>query len=158
LVASIVIYAWVSPKASIPALVPLEKAPAVLIDRAQQVLTEFGYTEAPADTEHSFLIPPDFPRWLAETGPTTNRWRRSLVARGLALLLWYPPSPHELEPDSPSPSVTPSDPALTLTDDSLVVLDTRGRLVEFRRVPPQRNRAAGTNDGASAQPDWDRVF
>ena len=45
-------------------LVPLDKPPAVLADRALQILVDFGYTDAPADTAQNFIIPPDFrPGW-----------------------------------------------------------------------------------------------
>ena len=155
LVASIAIYAWLSPKSSIAALVPLDKAPAVLADRAQQILTDFGYTDAPADTDQNFQTPRDFQRWLADTDESTNRWSRSRVAVGPAMVFWYRTSPRSLEPDSPSPSVSPTDPALTITDQSLVTVDTRGRLVEFRRVPPQRDPADTT---PPAQPNWDLLF
>ena len=71
------------------------------------------------------------------------------------MVFWYRTSPRGLEPDSPSPSVTPADPALTITGQSLVTVDTRGRLVEFRRVPPQRDPTGTT---PAAQPNWDVLF
>jgi len=154
LIAAIGTYAWFAPKASIPALVSLDKPPAVLADRAQQFLAALGHADPPADTDQSFLIPPDFPRWLAETDQTPNRWSPSRVAMGPALVFWYRTSPRGLEPDSPNASVTPSDPPLTVTGQSLVILDTRGRLIEFRRVPPQHE----TSTGPGATPDWDVVF
>ena len=43
---------------------------------------------------------------------------------------------------------------MTVTAQSLIVVDTRGRLVEFRRVPPQRD----ANAGESAAPDWNAMF
>jgi serine/threonine-protein kinase len=155
LVASIAVYVVVSPRMTMADLVPLDKAPAVLADRAQQIAAEFGYADAPADTAQSFTIPPDYPRWLAETDQTTNRWNPSRVAKGPALLFWYRTSPRELEPDSPSPAVSATDPAMTLTDMTLVILDTRGRLVEFRRVPPQRDEPSAA---APVAAQWDTAF
>jgi serine/threonine-protein kinase len=43
---------------------------------------------------------------------------------------------------------------MTVTGQSLVVVDTRGRLVEFRRVPPQRD----ANAVESPAPDWTAMF
>jgi serine/threonine-protein kinase len=156
LIACIASYAVLSPRATMADLVPLEKPPAVLADRAQQIVRDFGYSDAPADSANDFLIPPDYPRWLIATDQTTSRWNAERVGKGPALLFWYRSSPRELEPDSPSPSVSPSDPALTVTGQTLVVLDTRGRLVEFRRVPPQRDEPADA--AAPAAPKWDTIF
>jgi serine/threonine-protein kinase len=155
LAAALASYWTLSPRVTMADLVPLDKPPAVLADRAQQVIAEFGYTDAPADTAQGFVIPVDYSRWLAATDETTNRWNAARVGKGPALLFWYRTAPRALEPDSPSPSVSPSDPALTVTDMTLVILDTRGRLVEFRRVPLQRDTAAPS---PPAVPQWDAVF
>jgi serine/threonine-protein kinase len=148
-------YVLLSPRTTLANLVPLEKAPAVLADRAEQIIKEFGYTATPADTAENFIIPPDFVRWLANTNQTLNRWSPARVSQGAAVMFWYRTSPRDLEPDSPSMRVSPSDPGLTLTDDTLVGLDTRGRLVEFRRLPPQREDAAAE---PTATPDWSLAF
>ena len=156
LIAAIVIYAIFSPRATMADLVPLERAPAVLADRAQQILSDFGYADTPADTAQNFVIPQDFSRWLVQSDQTTNRWSRSRTSVGPALLFWYRTSPRDLEPDSPSPSVTPSDPAIVFTGQTLVALDTRARLVEFRGVPPQRE-ALEEVPAATVTP-WSMVF
>jgi protein kinase-like protein len=154
LVASIGIYVWLAPYGEIASRVPLDKPPAVLADRAKQIVADFGYAEAPADTDQSFRIPPDIPRWLVDEDRTTARWSAARVAAVPALTFWYRSSQRPLEPDSPTSSVSPTDPALTATDDTLVVVDTSGRLVEFRRVPPQRDDATD----APPPPNWDVVF
>jgi hypothetical protein len=154
--ACLAFYMFLSPRSTIAALVPLEKAPAVLVDRADQIIKEFGYSTTPADSAQNFTIPPDFVRWLANTDDTLNRWSPARVSQGPALLFWYRTSPRELEPDSPSMRVSPSDPGLTLTDMTLVILDTKGRLAEFRRVPPQREDPAAS--GPAATPDWTLAF
>ena len=48
-------------------LVPLDKPPAVLADRAQQILAEFGYTEPPTDSAHGFELGTDYARWIIDT-------------------------------------------------------------------------------------------
>jgi hypothetical protein len=154
-VACLALYFVLSPRGTLADLVPLEKPPAVLVDRAEQIVKDFGYTTTPADTAQNFTRPPDFVRWLINTDQTTNRWHPSRVSKGPALLFWHRTSPRDLEPDSPSMRVSPSDPGLTLTDMTLVILDTRGRLVEFRRVPPQRDDAP---TGPAATPAWDAAF
>ena len=99
--AGIALYIVLAPRATIADLVPLEKPPAVLADRAQQIIREFGYTDTPVDRASGFVIPPDYPRWLVTTDATTNRWSRDASRKVRRLLFWYRDSPRELEPDSP---------------------------------------------------------
>src|SRR5262249_46181130 len=108
----------------------------------------------PADTDQSFSIPPDFQQWLADTDNSTSRWSAPRIRSGPAMVFWYRGSPRDLEPDSPSPQVSPTDPAIRVTAESLVVVDTRGRLVEFRRVPPQQDAATR----APPPVDWTPMF
>jgi Protein kinase domain len=152
--ASIAVYASLTPLSSIAAQMPLDKPPAVLADRAQQILTDFGYGDEPADTDQNFIAPPDFQQWLVDSDSSTSRWSSARVRSGPAMVFWYRTSPRDLEPDSPSPQVTPTDPAMAVTGQSLVVVDTRGRLVEFRRIPPQRD----ANAAESPAPDWNAMF
>jgi len=171
MVASIAVYAILSPQGTMADLVPLAKSPAVLADRAQQILADLGYPEPPADTAERFVVPPDFPLWIVETDPTLDRWNPARHPMTPGLLFWYRTSPRDLEPNRQSTTVSATDPPMSLTGESLVVLDTTGRLVEFRRVPPQRDpatdpppapkwdalfRAAGTTEAAftSVTPEW----
>src|SRR5262245_16235135 len=93
LVACVVVYALFAPLAPLAGLGPLEKAPAVLADRAQQITASFGYADVPADSAQGFVIPPDFPRWLVDSDQTTNRWNPARVGQGPALLFWSRTSP-----------------------------------------------------------------
>ena len=155
LAVSLAAYWALSPRETLADLVPLDKPPAVLADRADQIIKNFGYTDTPSDTAQGFRIPPDYSRWLADTDSTTNRWNPARVSKGPALLFWYRTSPRELEPDSPQVTVTPTDPGYTATGMTIVILDTRGRLVEFRRVPPQRDPSDAS---APPAPDWATLF
>ena len=84
-------------------LVPLDKPPAVLADRAQQILVDFGYTEPPADTAQNFIVPPDFLRVgrrdRADAGPLESALVDPMAA-GAALLV-----PHEPARAGTDPSV-----------------------------------------------------
>jgi protein kinase-like protein len=170
LLAACVIYAVLSPRATMAGLVPLDKPPAVLADRAQQILGEFGYTDRPADSAEGFVIPPDFGLWRVGTDRTTHRWDAAQMAVGPALSFWYRTSPTALSPVRPSPAISPIDPPQTSTGMSLVIVDPRGRLQEFHVVPPQHDptppgpaprwetafRAAGLDPAAFAPvtPEW----
>jgi serine/threonine-protein kinase len=129
-------FAAVAPRASIPALVPLDKPTDVLTDRAEQMIATLGYTEPVADRARGFTIPPDPPRWAQQQGPA-DWWPSLRSGTPPALLFWYRTSPRDLVPDVPARSVSVSDPPHVLSGMSLLLLDTRGRLVQFQIVPPQ---------------------
>jgi serine/threonine-protein kinase len=155
LVAALAVYAWLSPIVTLADLVPLEKAPAVLADRAQQLLVSLGYDSAPVATAGSFTVGPDYALWLTTRDATINRWNRSQVARGPAIEYWYRTSPADLEPVRLSMVVSPSDPPYTVTGMSLVVLDSQGRLQELHTVPPQRDPPLAAPPAA---PPWKTLF
>ena len=51
----VITVAVLSPRASIPGRVPLDKPPAVLADRAQQIVRSLGYTDRIVDTASDFM-------------------------------------------------------------------------------------------------------
>jgi serine/threonine-protein kinase len=135
-------------------LVPLEKAPAVLADRAQQIRTAFGHVDMVADSGDGFTIAPDYPRWLVETVKTADRWSPEHVSAGPAVLYWYRTSPRSLSPLRPSILITPTDPPFTMTGMTLTLLDSEGRLQEFHAVPAQHDPP----QGSTPSPPWPAVF
>ncbi|HET7618720.1 MAG TPA: serine/threonine-protein kinase [Vicinamibacterales bacterium] len=152
--AGIGVFAVLSVRGSIPALVPLGKPPAVLIDRIQQMTAAFGYTDAPADTASGFTIPPDYPRWLRDRSPQRRWWDALRTTRPPALVFWYRTSPRPLIPDDSSRAlVTSGDPAFDVSGMRTVITDTDGRLVEFHAVPPQMD-----SSGAGGAPSWQALF
>jgi len=155
LVGCVAVFAMMSPRATMADLVPLDKSPAVLADRAQQIVAEFGYGDPPGDSAQSFEVGMDYARWIVDTDQTADRWNRARLAAGPALLFWYRTSPTQLLTRGPTLNVTTSDPPMTEADMTTVVLDTRGRLIEFHRVPPTRERPAATTGAA---PSWASAF
>jgi protein kinase-like protein len=153
--ATLAAYAVVSPRATMANFVPLEKPPAVLADRALQILRDFGYGDPPADTAQNFIIPPDFRSWAADNDSTVDRWNPQRHPMAPGLLFWHRASPRDMQPNRQSTTVSPTDPPLVVTGQSLVILDTRGRLVEFRIVPPQRDPPPSA---APPAPDWRAMF
>ena len=149
------IYTLVSPRATMADLVPLEKPPAVLADRTLQILRDFGYADPPADTAQNFIIPPDFRLWVIDNDQTVDRWNPARHPMAPGLLFWHRTSPRDMEPNRQSTTVSPTDPPMVVTGQSLVILDTKGRLVEFRVVPPQRDAPTSV---PPPTPDWTVMF
>src|SRR5262249_3182632 len=117
-------------------------------------LQEFGYSDTPVDTAQNFILAPDFRRWIVESDQTLDRWNPARHPMAQALLFWHRASPREMEPNRSSTTVSATDPPLVLTGQTLIVLDTKGRLFEFRIVPPQHD----PSKDPSPTPKWDAVF
>ncbi|HVG20907.1 MAG TPA: serine/threonine-protein kinase, partial [Blastocatellia bacterium] len=132
--------------------VPLEKSPEVLADRAANVVKNFGYANAPADTAYGVSEDQGFVLRAREQGTQLNDWRRLESGQPMFYYFWYRQSPRPLTAFD-STRVSLSDPPLEFSGMANVVLDMSGRLVEFTAVPPQVNASAPT-----AQPDWRPLF
>jgi serine/threonine-protein kinase len=152
-VAALIALAAIAPRASIPGLVPLDKPTDVLTDRAEQMIASFGYADPAIDRARGFTIPPDAPRWLQSRGPA-DWWPSLRSGTPPALLFWYRTSPRDLVPDSPAATVSSTDPPPLVSGMQLVILDTKGRLVEYHSVPPQLD----THATPAAAPNWRVLF
>src|SRR4051794_31658619 len=148
--------AALAPRLVFARLVPLDKPPAVLADRAEQILGSAGYGEPRGDTAEGFQVAADYVDWIARTDPGPARWSRLASGTPPALLYWYRTSPRDLVPRQLALRVTPNDPAPNDTNMHTVVLDTRGRLLQLQSVPPQFD-ATATSDSAAAAP-WAELF
>jgi len=153
-VLAVVAIAALSPRASVVGRVPLDRPPAVLADRAQQVLRSLGYTDAVADSASDLAMAEDYLRWVASSDQNPRRWDALKIGSPPALLFWYRTSPRLLVASRAQAGISTSDPPLTVSGMTLVVLDTQGRLQEFHAVPPQVD-PPGTPAGA---PPWESLF
>ena len=115
-------------------VVPLDKPPAVLAERAGEIAADFGYDRSPADRASGFDW--DFAYLGQEVASPSPRWDRLAAGQPLAIHFWYRQSPRPLATLRLG-SVTERDPPLEVAGMATVVLDPRGRLVEFTGVPPQ---------------------
>jgi hypothetical protein len=141
---------WLGQRAILPRRTPLERPPAVLVDRAQQIAAVAGYVQPPADT--AFGIGYNDPYLLAlERDTSTARWA-TLSAD--AVRFWYRQSEGPLRRLTfgigVSPAVTPEDPPMR-PGDLLIVLNGAGRLIRFEAIPSTVGPTSGT-------PDWTSLF
>jgi len=147
-------FAVLGPRASLPSLVPLDKPPAVLIDRIQQMTASFGYHGTPADAASNFQIPSANLAWVRTTSGQTGWWNLLRGDEPPALLFWYRTSPQQMTPSGPTSNISLTDPPATTSGMQTVVTDTRGRLVEFQAVPP----AFEPDTGPAPAPQWKPLF
>jgi serine/threonine-protein kinase len=132
--------------------VPLDKSPEVLAERAGNVIAKLGYTDAPADRAFGFDLDSAYYVY-AEKDSAPDRWKRIRAGQPLAYYFWFRLSPRALEPAN-STKVTLTDPPSELSGMTSVIMDPRGRLVEFTSVPPQLDE----QNEPTPPVDWKPLF
>ena len=134
---------------------PLDKPPAVLVDRAQQIKRSLGYTDAIADSAYGMGSHQAYLQWKARTDRDPKRWDALKAGNPSAITLWYRASPRLLVPRL-SRLVGFTDPPMAVSGMRSLLLDSTGRLLEFQAVPPQVSTEREATP--SPAPDWRPLF
>ncbi len=138
-----------TPRTTLLGMVPLDKPPAVLEERAREILTLAGHDRKPADSLFSFE--PNLP-YLEDL---LRRRERVGAAPPGGLLFWYRESAAHLTPlNGASVGNWMEDPPDTKPGMARVALDPDGRLVSFAVVPGERT----DSESARTEPDWDHLL
>jgi hypothetical protein len=119
--------------------VPFGKPPAVLQDRATELIASLGYDPHPADHASGFDLDQGYFGYPDDPLPAPRRWDRLRTGQPLTYFYWYRQSPISLRPrlrGAREACVTLEDPPQILEGMVSLRMDPRGRLVEFRAVPP----------------------
>ena len=119
------------------------QAPAVLLDRAQQVLEAAGYPARVANNWWDFSLDEDLIAYSL-SHPEVMAGRDVFTSRPGALRFYQRTSPRVLAPLSQVSDITASDPPMDVSGMTQVVLDSGGRLMTFHAIPPQKDSSAGT--------------
>jgi serine/threonine-protein kinase len=147
---------WLAGKVMLYARVPLEKSPDVLQERAREIIKRVGYTDQPSDSDYGFITKYSYVNYVDENDKSASRWDRLKITQPPVLCFWYRQSPRYLEPFNLG-RVTFDDPPVLISGMTGALLDTRGRLVSFYGVPPQKEDAKAET-GEQTQPDWAILF
>jgi len=122
---------------------PLEKSPEALTERADSIVKKLGYTKSPIDTDYGFEG--DFFSY-ARTDQSPNHFERLRSGQPAVIYFWHRSSPRYLEPWYDI-NVLINDPPNDVAGMTKVILDVRGRLLEFQAVPPQvKDKTAQTSE------------
>jgi serine/threonine-protein kinase len=128
-------------------LVPLPKAPEVLLDRARTIAAKLAPGEAISDSAWGIDADLDYLREMGERDPPPERLKRLKVERPGPLLFWYRasrmplfartwlPLPPWIPGARPMGRVTRQEPPPNVPGMQEVVLDPSGRLLGWQRVP-----------------------
>lgn len=134
--------------------VPLEKSPEVLAERSRTVLAKIGYPNTPTDTAHGFWMDESYLYYALNQPPSYALWERLRTGQPKVFFFWYRSSQRYLAPVG-DVVIKLDDPPQLISGMNSLVLDTRGRLVEFQAVPPQVETQAPPQTNAT---DWSALF
>lgn len=148
-------YAWCIRPMLLIDYVALNKSPAVLADRAQEMLARIGHHAAAVDTAIGFEPDTAYLRSVRRSGSSPERWAALRTDEPPAIRFWYRSSPAGMKPANPRDIITADDPPLIDPGMTLVSLTPTGRLDGLRVVPP---RAALTPTASSPAPNWSLLF
>lgn len=135
-------------------IVPLEKSPEILAERAKTITQNLGYADVPADIKYKFDIDNSFIEYAAENESIKDVRERLRAGQPLHIYFVYRQSSSPLVPWQ-TILVFENDPPLTVSGMTNVFLDTRGRLIKFIAVPDQ---VIGTVGAEENQTDWKKLF
>ena len=133
--------------------IPLEKSPEVLAERAGSILKKIGYTNAPLGVDFGFDGKLDYLGYASENETDPDRWEKIRSGQPAMVYFWHRTSPRYLEPLQYE-TVLPDDPPNEVAGMTEIILDTRGRLLEFEAVPPQIVVKTAQRDAV----DWATLF
>ena len=151
LVAGMVLVGLLSARTQLARLVPLDKPPEVLEERARTIVERLGYTGLPTDSTTGWTANLSYLDWVVRNDRSAGRWDRLSKASPAAVGFWYRRSSERLAPyDSLSAMVSLEDPPSTQPGMITAMLDTRGRLTRLLAAPDER----GEPDGDVANPNW----
>ncbi|HET7705419.1 MAG TPA: serine/threonine-protein kinase [Thermoanaerobaculia bacterium] len=130
--------------------VPLSMSPDVLSQRAREIITTAGYQPRRAGSRRWFGNDIDTLKYTSASTPLADR--AAALHRISPLRFGYRESPAPLVPQGRGAIVTASDPPLSASGMVMVLLDSKGQLVQFVRVP-EPSAATG-----SERVDWQPFF
>ena len=134
-------------------IIPTDKSPAALEDRAREFLARVG-TEPARDTEIGFRSDGDYLRWVEGKDQTPTRWQSLATGDPPVLGFWYRTSPRPLEAIGSRGHVQWGDPPLLVSGMAGATYDLKGRLVAFYAIPPQQEKT----DTAAPEADYSPLF
>jgi serine/threonine-protein kinase len=145
----------ISSHLSLLKLIPLDKPPAVLADRVEQISAALGYGERPADRAWGFQADYEYLEHISNSDESADRWDRLASGQPAATRFWYRSSREAMVPRNTEGRVGWNDPPFQRPGMARARLDPQGRLIRFEAVPAGREPLG---DGAPSVADWSGLF
>lgn len=132
--------------------IPFTKSPEVLSERVNEITQKLGYTEPPVDKFNRFYYEISYQRYALENS-TPENWNKISEGEPLIVMFSERHGPRYMDvylAGKPGWIIEPQ----TSSGMRTILLDTRGRLIEFSAVPPQFTE----NSTAPTETDWSPAF
>jgi len=125
---------WLMPKIQLIAQLPLQKPPAVLADRAREILKSLGYAPTLENSVYRLDVFDEYLDLIEQKDSGIGMWDRLSLPRPGAMDFWYRQFPVPVRPDMSDGVVTWDDPR-PIAGSISMRLDLLGQLRELRAVP-----------------------
>jgi hypothetical protein len=129
--------------------IAFDKPPDVLLDRARTLHESLDYPDRPADSASGFDLNGDYFGYVLKSRDGGDRWREITSGRDQLAQFWYRTSPRTLAPRDIRNRVQVEDPSFAETGMTTMILDTRGRLMQFDVLAAQPPAAPAAAAAAS---------
>jgi serine/threonine-protein kinase len=154
-VTCVAVLPWLARPLSLHRMVPYEKTPAALEDRARELLVRLGHTEPAYDSSTGFAHDHDYMNDVDAKDKSPHRWDGLRSGSPPVAQFWYRDGPRSLVGTDMGGGVYWANPPQIETGMRGVRYDLRGRLLSFYAVPPQQDPPAASRP---ADPDWSELF
>jgi predicted Ser/Thr protein kinase len=146
----IVALCWISQRRNLANQTPMEFAPEVMATKARDLAASFGYTQRPVDRAFGWFNDVGYTAYARTQPDSAQRLAQLGTNRPPVLYFWYRESPGYLVP-AEGGSVGRNNPPAAERGNLQMLLDSEGRLLEFRAWPEE---VAAT----SAQVDFQKLL
>jgi hypothetical protein len=143
------------PRIDLLRIQPLGKPPAVLEDRARNLVRDLGHAVPEADSAAGFAVDGEYFRHVEARDSSPQRWAGLRTGEPPALLFWFRQSPQPIVSVNAAGAVSWNSPPFWGSGMAGVKLDHSGRLIAYYSVPPQRE---AEDAPPPTEPDWARLF
>ncbi|HET9315919.1 MAG TPA: serine/threonine-protein kinase, partial [Vicinamibacteria bacterium] len=154
-VVCVAVLPWLARPLNLHRMVPFDKTPAALEDRARELLVRLGHTEPAYDSSTGFSHDRDYMNDVEEKDKSPHRWDGLRSGSPPVAQFWFRDSPRSLVGTGIGGGVFWANPPQAETGMRGVRYDMRGRLLSFFAVPPQQDAPAGS---VPVDPDWAPLF
>lgn len=154
---------WIKHTTGLVARVPFTLSTEVLSAKASELLETLAPPGQPAPmVARGFFTNQQVLTDIAKRLESKDRWESLSTGRPTGVVFWYRRSTNPINPEFNAPRVWPYEPPLTRADDARVLLDTKGRLIQFDQIPRPRPRpvdpVAPRAEPPAPEPDWSKFF
>jgi predicted Ser/Thr protein kinase len=151
--AGLILVALFTAKTTLLAKIPFETPPEALSVKARDLAQSLGYPGPARGVASGYGTDQDYTAWLPKFDPSHARWANLGAGQPAVVYFWRRQSPRYFDPGYDL-QVSPIRPAMDISGEVQVGLDTAGRLLYFKAVPPQLDESKGPPSAT----DWNALF